>query len=190
MQEKARTRLLQATIQLRDYSLNQEESYDLDNQTPWIQDILNDIESEIDPELKEDDLPPSTLTVHFEMLRKDNDELRDHLMIKGHFQASFQCHCVRCLKVMKQELDQDFAYCYLPPSLEDSEVFKDATDVYCDGGEMDLHFYDLKGKMNLNEIIYEQIQLNMEPLPLHSEDCKGLCGYCGVNLNKETCKHN
>lgn len=189
MQEKARTKLLQGTIQLKDYSLNQEESYDLDEKTPWIKDILVEIENEIDPELREEDLEASHLNVHFEMLRQDNDELRDHLMVTGHFQASFQCHCVRCLKVMKQEMDQEFAYCYLPPFLEESEVFKDATDVYCEGQEMDLHFYDKLGKMNLNEIIYEQIQLNMDPLPLHSEDCKGLCGTCGVNLNKETCKH-
>lgn len=190
MQEKVQPRLLQNTIQLKDYSLGQEEHYDLDTKTEWIKNILTEIENEIDPELKDEDLEASTLTVHFEMLRQDNDdELGDHLMVRGNFQADFQCHCVRCLKVMKQQVDQDFAYCYLPPYMEEHEAFKDATDVYCEGEEMDLHFYDKKGKMDLSEIIYEQIQLNMDPLPLHSEDCKGLCGYCGVDLNKESCKH-
>ena len=190
MQEKKRTRLLQNTINLKDYSLNQEESYDLDEKTEWIQQILSEIEEEIDPELKDDDLALSTLNVSYEILRQDNDELRDHIIARGHFQANFNCHCVRCLKVMKQELEQDFAYCYLPPALEEDEVFKDATDVYCEGEEMDLHFYDKKGKMDLAQIVYEQIQLNMDHFPLHSENCKGLCGTCGVDLNTETCKHN
>lgn len=177
------------TIKLKDYSLNQEKNYDLDTTTSWIKEVLDDVESEIDPELREEKLAASTLEVALDILREEDDELKDHLIVRGSLKTSFQCHCIRCLTVMMQDLEQDFAYCYLPHEMEQDEIYQDATEVYCDGEEMDLHFYDKKQSMDLKEIIYEQIQLNMDPLPLHDVHCKGLCPQCGINLNKESCNH-
>lgn len=44
----------------------------------------------------------------------------------------------------------------------------------------DLHF-------NLDELIREDILLSLPTKILCSDDCKGLCPYCGTNLNEKQC---
>ena len=41
--------------------------------------------------------------------------------------------------------------------------------------------------LNLDELICEDIYLAMPMRVLCKEDCKGLCPYCGVDLNETTC---
>jgi uncharacterized protein len=41
---------------------------------------------------------------------------------------------------------------------------------------------------SIDNLIKEAILLNLPLKPLCSEDCKGLCPVCGVNLNISTCK--
>ena len=41
--------------------------------------------------------------------------------------------------------------------------------------------------LDLNDYIYQEIQLFLPQKMLCSEDCKGLCAKCGRNLNKEEC---
>lgn len=41
--------------------------------------------------------------------------------------------------------------------------------------------------LDLNDYIYQEIQLYLPQKMLCSDDCKGLCHRCGKNLNKEKC---
>ena len=42
-------------------------------------------------------------------------------------------------------------------------------------------------KIDLTEVVREQLYLALPMKPLCREDCKGLCPVCGVNRNRETC---
>jgi uncharacterized protein len=42
-------------------------------------------------------------------------------------------------------------------------------------------------KIDLREVVREQLYLALPMKPLCREDCKGLCPVCGVNRNRETC---
>jgi uncharacterized protein len=42
-------------------------------------------------------------------------------------------------------------------------------------------------ELDLNDYVYQEIQLFLPQKMLCSEDCKGLCPKCGKNLNKEKC---
>jgi uncharacterized protein len=42
-------------------------------------------------------------------------------------------------------------------------------------------------KIDLAEVVREQLYLALPMKPLCREDCKGLCPVCGVNRNRETC---
>ena len=42
-------------------------------------------------------------------------------------------------------------------------------------------------KIDLGEVVREQLYLALPMKPLCREDCKGLCPVCGVNRNRETC---
>ncbi len=42
-------------------------------------------------------------------------------------------------------------------------------------------------KIDLGEVVREQLYLALPMKPLCQQDCKGLCPVCGVNRNRETC---
>lgn len=46
---------------------------------------------------------------------------------------------------------------------------------------------DADNKVDLDDCIYQEIQLFLPQKMLCSDDCKGLCPKCGKNLNKEKC---
>ncbi|MCR5206938.1 MAG: DUF177 domain-containing protein [Eubacterium sp.] len=46
---------------------------------------------------------------------------------------------------------------------------------------------DADNKINLDDTVYEEIQLFLPQKMLCSDDCKGLCPKCGKNLNREKC---
>jgi uncharacterized protein len=52
--------------------------------------------------------------------------------------------------------------------------------------ELGLSYYSTD-EINLTPLIAEQVMLALPTRPLCSEDCRGLCGTCGVNLNRESC---
>ena len=41
--------------------------------------------------------------------------------------------------------------------------------------------------VDLGPAIYASLAAEAPWVPIHSEDCRGLCGICGGDLNKETC---
>ena len=62
---------------------------------------------------------------------------------------------------------------YLPPA----EGEEDGDIVLLDDGEIDV-----------GDLAYTAFILDMDTKHLCSEDCKGLCPGCGVNLNQEPCR--
>lgn len=60
------------------------------------------------------------------------------------------------------------------------------TNVENEGEEENLIYYT-DNKLDLTEDIIDTIILNLPMKPLCSNDCKGLCQKCGINLNEEQC---
>ena len=54
------------------------------------------------------------------------------------------------------------------------------------GDDLTTAFYR-DDRIDLVQMIREQMFLAMPMKPLHSDDCKGLCPSCGANLNETTC---
>ncbi|MBN1225748.1 MAG: DUF177 domain-containing protein, partial [Deltaproteobacteria bacterium] len=52
--------------------------------------------------------------------------------------------------------------------------------------DLDIGFYK-EGIIDLTEVVREQILLAVPMIPICKEDCKGLCPYCGQNLNQCKC---
>lgn len=80
--------------------------------------------------------------------------------------------CDRCAVPVKQEHTLEINH-LLVPELND----EDNDEFYL---VEDMHF-------NLNELIREDILLSLPTKILCSDGCKGLCPYCGTNLNEEQC---
>jgi uncharacterized protein len=43
-------------------------------------------------------------------------------------------------------------------------------------------------EINLDPLVREQVLLALPTRPLCAEDCRGLCGGCGADLNSEDCR--
>ncbi len=104
------------------------------------------------------------------------------LLVKGEIHASLLLPCSRCLEESSCRVDVEFLDEYLPLEILERE-----------GGEVEvsqekaaLSFY---GEVIDTEALYlEKIYLSLPMKPLCSQDCKGLCPRCGINLNQQSCQ--
>lgn len=102
--------------------------------------------------------------------------------ITGLIEGPAEVDCTRCLKSIEYPLAIDFAVSFVTP--EDFSVDSDhevapedlATDV------LDTE------RVNLKDIVREQILLDLPEQVFCQPDCKGLCPKCGADRNLIDCK--
>lgn len=102
--------------------------------------------------------------------------------VKGTLEAQIVAECDRCLEPVAIPLKRDFDLFYMP-----AETHADKS------GEMELQerdldmsfFYD--ERIDVDELVLEQIELSLPTRILCQENCQGLCSQCGTNLNFEKC---
>ena len=103
------------------------------------------------------------------------------IFFSGSFRGRFTGTCGRCLEDYDFPLESRFDF-VLTPDPARSE--RGAEELSRD--ELGLSYYATE-EINLAPLIAEQVMLGLPTRPLCSEDCRGLCGNCGVNLNRESC---
>jgi uncharacterized protein len=54
------------------------------------------------------------------------------------------------------------------------------------GDDLGMSYY-ASDEIDLAPLIGEQVLLALPTRPLCAENCRGLCGQCGANLNRDTC---
>jgi len=99
--------------------------------------------------------------------------IADVLVLEGEASSCLDFTCDRCMTPFSQEKTVRLS-CALVEELEGEE---DESLVLLENGEVDL-----------GELAYTAFILDMDTKHVCSEDCKGLCPGCGVNLNRETCR--
>lgn len=92
--------------------------------------------------------------------------------LKGSIEGRVFTSCARCLKPVDYVCRADAEY-YI------------TDDIESDG--MDDLLYIESDEIDLDEIFFQELLLNMKSTVLCSEDCKGLCPVCGKNLNDGDC---
>ena len=94
--------------------------------------------------------------------------------------AQVEVECARCLKPYEAEIDTetDFIAC----SQHEHEKNKDISD------NEDYLFFEGGGQtVDLSKHFGQAIILSLSLKPLCSDECRGLCSSCGVNLNEKQC---
>jgi uncharacterized protein len=109
----------------------------------------------------------------------------DAVQFRGHLDARLRLHCGRCLEAFEHVLAEDLDLFFMPRGAERDEA-EEEQDVALSDRDMVVAFYD-KDRIDLGEIVREQILLEVPLRRLCREDCKGLCPSCGVNRNTEAC---
>lgn len=96
------------------------------------------------------------------------------ITILGNVSFSIESPCSRCLEAVELDLKPEIRLVLSPSDkIQDEE---DENHETYSGEEIDISDY-----------LRERIAISLPVKVICSEECRGLCPKCGINLNKETC---
>jgi uncharacterized protein len=107
---------------------------------------------------------------------------RRELFFRGSFCGRIETTCSRCLKDFSLSVAQEFDIVLCPKPLQASGSTEELRPE-----ELGLSYYSGE-EINLDPLVREQVILALPTRPLCSENCRGLCSRCGVDLNQEDCR--
>jgi len=104
------------------------------------------------------------------------------VVVKGSITGDAEVECSRCLKPLERNLKIDFQANFVTPEhfSVDKENEVPVSDLDTDVLEGD--------RIDIKDIVREQILLNVPEQVFCEPDCKGLCPKCGANRNLIDCK--
>ena len=97
------------------------------------------------------------------------------LLIQGDVDLTVSIPCSRCLEEVPTEVHFEI----------DKEIKLENSVI--NDEEVDETDYLIGFDLDVDRLIYEEILVNWPMKVLCSEDCKGICKVCGINLNKGDC---
>jgi uncharacterized protein len=106
---------------------------------------------------------------------------QERVKVNGRVQAALLLLCSRCLREYTFEIDESFSLVLLKPGPEDTPA-----DVDLRPEDLDTEQFD-GVTIDLDRIVGEEILLALPQHGVCSPACKGLCGGCGADLNREPC---
>ncbi len=108
--------------------------------------------------------------------------IAQEVRVQGSLQATLAAECDRCLAAVTLPIDYEFDLYYLPVAAHADK----AGETELLERDLDVSFYQNE-RIELDELVLEQLELSLPIRILCQEECKGLCPQCGTNLNVESC---
>jgi uncharacterized protein len=102
--------------------------------------------------------------------------------IAGEASTKLELACSRCLERYPLDVTAHFDLTYRPSG----ERPDGGDEVEVADEDIDTAYYD-EGRIDLAELVHEQLYLALPMKPLCKDDCQGLCPVCGVNRNTAPC---
>ena len=102
--------------------------------------------------------------------------------IEGTISTETEVECSRCLQAIEQKLEFRLKAAFVT-----EEKYTQAKEAELNAEDLDVSMFDGQ-KIDLTELVREQILLNLPEQVFCKEDCKGLCEKCGANRNLIDCK--
>jgi len=101
--------------------------------------------------------------------------------LRGRISTETEIECTRCLEPVTKGLDIEFDDVFADPANEPV-----ADEIAVAGADLD-ESIAIDGKIDVAEVIREQIILALPEQTFCRADCKGICPKCGENLNLIDC---
>jgi len=106
------------------------------------------------------------------------------IIVKGILRSEIEIQCCKCLEPFSCKIDASFREEFLPYSHQAISSKKMMSPE-----DLDIFFYE-NDTIDLKEICRQLCLVSIPLMPLCKENCKGLCGSCGENLNISECSCN
>jgi uncharacterized protein len=131
--------------------------------------------------------PQSGATLHVQLRKTASG-----VVVQGNTEVAVQSPCRRCLGEVPIRVPVSFTlHLVAAPTLRDATSGKGEDEQAEREGSFDLTRSDEElfdgRKIDLDPLVREQVLLALPMHALCSEDCQGLCGRCGQNLNEARC---
>lgn len=151
--------------------------------------------SKIPPEGLSIDTPLDPGEVHLdgeESFALEGGALRSHVErgdddtvhVRGRLQAEVALSCGRCLEGFTLNIDQELDLFYLAHAVGQENEEED--EVELSDRDVVVAYYE-GDRLDLGNVIREQLFLDVPMKRVCREDCRGLCPHCGVNRNQQDC---
>ncbi len=102
--------------------------------------------------------------------------------VAGEIKTGVRLECSRCLTSFEKKLEIPFTAVFVT-----TENYTEEAEKELDESELDVSIFG-GDKIDLKELVREQIGLNLPTKIFCGEECKGLCQKCGANKNLIDCK--
>ncbi len=112
----------------------------------------------------------------------ETERLNDKAHVRGKIEVEVSVDCTRCLDPVDSKFEIAFDDVFVDPADAPAEV-----EVVLGAEELD-ESVAFEGKIDVAEVIREQILLALPDQVFCKEDCKGLCPKCGTNRNLLDCR--
>ena len=101
--------------------------------------------------------------------------------VSGTISAKLEIECSRCLQPTEQDFEISFNAAFVTP-----ENYTEAKEAELRSEDLDVSIFE-GDRINLTELVREQILLAVPIQAFCREDCKGLCQKCSANRNLVDC---
>jgi uncharacterized protein len=101
--------------------------------------------------------------------------------VKGEIFAEVETECSRCLLATKLKLEITFEAAFIT-----AENYTEAKETELKEDDLDVSIFN-GDKIDVTELVREQILLNLPEQAFCRENCRGLCEKCGANRNLIDC---
>jgi len=108
------------------------------------------------------------------------------LHIRGRLEGVLDAECGRCLERYPVTLGQEVDLFYLPRTTGQPAAQEEEEEVELTDHDVVVGYYD-GDRLDLGEVVREQIFLGLPLKRLCREDCQGLCPRCGKDRNLSPC---
>ena len=105
----------------------------------------------------------------------------DRVRVAGELVTEVDLTCCRCLSILRRSFKKGFKLDYRPDP-ESISIHEESLDY----SELEIGFYH-QDRLDLRDVLGEQILLELPTNPVCQSTCKGLCDQCGKNLNRGQC---
>jgi len=104
------------------------------------------------------------------------------ILADGSFSAEGEAPCDRCTEPVAVRFGKAFNILLTPRSRGPAG----SGPIELREEDLDVGYYDGTG-VEVNDIFWEQVALEIPAKVVCSEDCRGVCPACGANRNREAC---
>lgn len=104
--------------------------------------------------------------------------------LRGRLAVRIELLCSRCLESFEMPVEEELDLLYLPAS--ENVGPEEGEERSLEAGDLATSFYDDE-RIDLGQMIREQVYLALPMKPLCKSNCRGLCPMCGTNLNLSSC---